>query len=808
MRGKICVSFGVLVLSVLTFSSCQGTINYPAPSILSLSPNNIAAGQPPFTLTVTGSNFTPASVIEWNGLALQSIFQTTSTMTALISPGLIQNPATVSVTVFTPQPGGGVANPALNFVINPTTSQIPLISYINPTSVLAGGAAPSIYVYGSNFTFLSTVSVNGGNRTTNFVGPTTLFASLNADDLNTAGSLQIMVVNPPPGGGSSNPVSLQVTNPIPTITSTTPQAIAATTATTPVVLTVVGKSFVPNSSIEINGVARTTVFAGSTSLTTTLTASDLATAGTDQIVVVNPSPGGGASTIFPLSVNPTTTVGLPVLVDLGPNGVVANAGICGTTCTGAVPTTLTAGPSVSSNGQLVAFASLSNNLIANQGNTNTSSDIYLRATCMNLAATCTAKTTVISLTSAGGTANGANWEPSLDSTGAHLAFTSLATNLVTTTEVPSGTKQVYWSPVCASTGTTCVVTSGPTTTLVSTAADGISPGNGDSFNPVISPDGEFVAFVSVATNLVSGITFDGVTPQVYVRATCGGTATTACVPTTYLVSTPNVTLPFTTPGNGPSIRPSISSDGLFVAFTSSATNLGATAPNSGGQQEVFVRSTCVTTISESTNACAPITNLISTPDGTTPAAGTSADSAISSDGRFVAFDSTAANLGVASGGVQEIYVRDTCTGANTINICTTPSTILVSTLDGTTPGNGLSEHPSISQCGGVGACATGQFIAFSSLSSNLGLNISNGRENVFVRNACLNVVITTTTPCTVSTTLASQPAGTSAPPADGSSIKPAISGDGHSVAFISTANNLVAFPTSGFEDVFLAATQF
>jgi WD40-like Beta Propeller Repeat len=807
LRGKICLSFWVLILAVLTFSSCQGTINYPSPSISALSPNNIAAGQPPFTLTVTGSNFTPASLIEWNNQPLQSIFQNTSTMTALISPSLIQNPGSVPVTVFTPQPGGGVANPVLNFVINPTTSQIPLISYINPTSVLAGGAAPSIYVYGSNFTFLSTVSVNGGNRSTNYIGPTTLFASLNPDDLDTAATLQIMVVNPPPGGGSSNPVSLQVTNPVPTITSTTPIAIEATTSTTPVVLTVAGKSFVPNSYIQINGVARTTLFAGSTSLSTTLTEADVSTGGTDQVVVVNPAPGGGTSTIFPISVNPTSTVGLPVLLDLGANGVVANAGICGTTCTGAVPTTLTAGPSISSNGQEVAFASLSNNLIANQGNTNTSSEIYLRATCLSLSATCTAKTTVISLTSAGGTSNGASWEPSIDSGAAHVAFTSTATNLVTTTSVPSGTKQVYWSPVCTST-TACFTGNGPATTLVSTSADGITPGNGDSFNPIISPDGQFVAFVSLATNLVSGITFDGVTPQVYIRATCGGITSTACVPTTYLVSTPNVTLPFTIPGNGASTHPSVSSDGLFVSFTSSATNLGATAPNPAGQQEVFVRSTCVTTISSSTNACAPITSLISTPDGTTPAAGPSGDPAISSDGRFVAFDSTATNLGVASGGVQEIYVRDTCTGANTINVCTAPSTILVSTLDGTTPANGLSEHPSISQCSGAGTCTTGQFVAFSSLSSNLGLNISNGTENVFVRNTCLNIAITVTTPCTTGTTLASQPAGTTPPPSDGNSIKPAVSGDGHSVAFISFAHNLVPFPTSGFQDVFLAATQF
>lgn len=805
MRGKICLSFWLIVFAIVTLPSCQGTINYPIPSIVSLSPNNTAAGQPAFTLSVTGSNFTPASIIEWNGLPLASVFQTQKLMTALISPGLVQNPGTVSVTIFTPQPGGGVAQPALTFTINPTTSPVPNITSLSPSSVLAGTLTSQITVTGTNFVSLSTIALNGSNRTTTFNSPTTLTATLNPDDLNSSGTLQVVVINPPPGGGSSNPLSLAITNPVPSISSIAPAALPASTTTASQTLTVTGKSFVPNSFIEINGVERTTVFVAGSSLTATLTPADLATGGTNQVVVVNPGPGGGTSNILPLSVNPTATIGLPVLVDLGLNGVVANAGVCGANCATAIPTTLTAGPSISSNGQEVAFASLSNNLILNQ--TNTSSEIYLRATCFNLAATCVPKTSEISLTSFGGTANGPSSEPSLDSTAAHAAFTSLATNLVTTTTVPSGTRQVYWIPVCtSSTNTSCLTNVEPTTTLVSVAADGISPGNGDSYNPVISPDGQYVAFVSVATNLVSNITFDGVTPQVYVRATCGGITSTTCVPTTYIVSTPDVTLPFVTQANGASTNPSISNDGLFVSFSSSATNLGATAPNPSGAEEIFSRSTCVTTISESTNACAPITTLISTPDGTTPAGGQSVDSAISSDGRFVAFASTAMNLGVVSGGVQEIYVRDTCTGASTTVTCTAPSTILASTSDGTTPANGLSEHPSISRCGGVGTCATGQFIAFSSLASNLGLNVSNGVENVFVRNSCLNVATTTT--CTTSTTLASQPAGSSPPPSDGSSIMAAISGDGHSVTFLSTAKNLVPYPTSGFQDIFLAATQF
>ena len=77
---------------------------------------------------------------------------------------------------------------------------------------------------------------------------------------------------------------------------------------------------------------------------------------------------------------------------------------------------------------------------------------------------------------------------------------------------------------------------------MSASADGLSAGNGNSYDPAISSDGEFVAFVSLATNLVtSDALIDGITPQVYVRTLCnpttsGGVTTTSCTPTTYLVS--------------------------------------------------------------------------------------------------------------------------------------------------------------------------------------------------------------------------------------------------------------------------------
>jgi hypothetical protein len=469
----------------------------------------------------------------------------------------------------------------------------------------------------------------------------------------------------------------------------------------------------------------------------------------------------------------------------------------------------TSGPSSSSTGEFVAFASVSTNLVTNQSSA--ASQIFVRDTC--LAGTCTPTTFLASLAYSGTPGNGASSEPSIDTSASDIAYTSLATNLVNYVQVTGGKRQVYWQAVCATAGTaggtatSCGTSTSTTSTttptnlvvLVSIGADG-SAGNGDSYNPVISPDGGFVAFVSLATNLVSGVTVDGVTPQVYLRSLCGGTtsvtppSTTAstCVPTTYLVSSPDGIVP----GNAPSAHPAIANSGTFVAFVSSASNLGIANP--GTAQEVFEQNECQL----GGTGCVPTMAIVSTPDGTTPAGGVSSQPAISYDGRFVAFASTAANLGVATGGVQQIFIRDTCTAASTTTTCV-PTTRLVSTSNGSSPANGLSESPNIN----ANSTGSGQFIAFASLASNLSANAANGIESIYVRNTC-NTVTTSGAACTPGTALVSQAAGVSPPAANGSSYSPSLSADGHTVSFISFASDLVAHDANSFEDVFLSGTTF
>jgi hypothetical protein len=806
LLGKSRVLFVVLILTAGILPSCGEYINNPSPASASLKPNSIPAGTPLFTLMVLGNNFAPTSIVEWSGTATggmatpltTSIFVSQTEMTAQIPATFVQNPGTATVTVFTPEPGGGTTTPLL-FTILPTPSPVPSIASLNPSVGIAGGSGFGITVTGTNFVSTSTVSINNANHVTTFIDSTTLFTELTSADLAAAGDLQVVVFNPPvnppppppqPNGGASNPFPLHIFNPAPVITMLAPTgaqagAVAATT------LMVTGTGFLAASQVEINGEPRTTVLISDTQVSTQLTVADLAVGGIDQIQVFNPAPGGGASNILPLAVNPTKSAGLLIVVDLAPDGSQANNGVCGTTCANGTPSFTTAGPSTNTSGQFVVFASTSTNLVA--GGISSSSDIFLRNTCLGTSATCVPLTSQLSTAPNGSPANGPSFEPTVDSAGANVAFTSTATNLVTSAPLNGVTKQVFWRPTC-STASTC--SGGIPTQLVSLSADGVSAGNGDSFNPMIDSSGRFVVFASRATNLVANLSFDGATTQIFLRDTCSGQLSATCAPTTFLVSTPDGV----TPANGSSTNPAIASTGImFVTFTSTATNLGATAPNPGGAQEIFVRS-CPNLLT----TCTAITSLASTPDGATPANGASSSSAITNDGRFIAFVSTATNLGVNSGAIAQVYVRDTCTGVTGITCNSALPPFLISSSDGTTPANAPSEHPSVNT---PTLNTNSLVVAFATKASNVAANTVNGVENVFVRNTCA-ALSSNTVSCAPGTVLASQGGGPSPAAANGDSLAPSISQDGHTVSFLSSANNLVQRDTNGFADVFLASTTF
>lgn len=753
--------FASLVLTaVVVLASCGGVVNNPSPHVTSINPMSVNAGAPGFTLFVNGSGFAPQSVVELNGVARASHFLSGSQITTMILPSDIQFPGTITVLVATPPPGGGTSN-SETLTINPVNSPVPVVTTISPTGVFAGSNTLAVTVNGTGFVAQSEGTANGNVRSTFVFSSTRLLITLLASDIANAGTVQIAVLNPPPGGGLSNSVPLSVTNPTPILIVLTPTVIPA--GSNNVLLGAGGAGFDTASVVNFGGAPQATTFVNNAVLTITLSMSEVANAATIPVFVFNPAPGGGTSVTLPFSVIPTSTGGgLPTLVNIATNGTLANSGL---------GNDATAGPAMDMTGRFVAFASPSTNLVLNDNNA--AADIFVRNACTGATTGCIPATTLASLTDTGAQSNGPSAEPSLTSDGRFVAYTSTATNLLT--GIPfTGSRQVFLSATCI-TGTNC----SPATVLVSEGMDGISPANADSFAPSVSPDGRYVAFVSTATNLVTGVTTGA--QEVFLRDTCFG-ITSGCTSTTFLVSTPDGT----TPADGTSLEPAAANQGLFVSFSSNATTL----PNNPlGVQQIFVRSTCVNV----TSGCTASTSLISSPDGTMAGNNVSLQSTLSGDGRFFTFSSTATNLiSTPTGGIQEIFLRDTCTGVS--SGCTPATTLVSVATDGMTPGNALSEHPHLS--------STGEFVAFASDATNLVTTDTNSLEDVFVRDTCAG----NTGTCTAKTALVSQ--SSTGAQSNGPSINPAISGNGHIAAFISFSNNLVSNDTNGFENVFLAASTF
>jgi len=273
-------------------------INNPVPVLTSLTPSFKTAGGAAFTLTVKGTGFVSGAAVQWNGSNRTTTYKSGSLVTASISASDIATAATVSITVVNPAPGGGASN-ALTFTVK---NAVPHETSLMPSSAIAGAAAFTITVNGSNFISASTVKWNASARTTTFVSNTQLKAAITSNDIAKAATAKVTVANPAPGGGTSAALTFTIDNPAPGLTSLSPSSATAGGAT--FTLTVNGSNFVSTSAIHWNSVKLTTKFVNAGQLTATVPAADIKNSGTAQVTVVNPTPGGGTSNKLTFSINP------------------------------------------------------------------------------------------------------------------------------------------------------------------------------------------------------------------------------------------------------------------------------------------------------------------------------------------------------------------------------------------------------------------------------------------------------------------------------------------------------------------------
>ena len=117
----------------------------------------------------------------------------------------------------------------------------------------------------------------------------------------------------------NTPQSMSQVNPDPSITSLSPTSAAIGSGD--LTLTVSGSGFVPASTVNWDGAMLETTYVSASQLTALIPASDLTTAGSAGVTVVNPMPGGGNSNAATFTINAVNPV--PSVSSLAPSSAAA-----------------------------------------------------------------------------------------------------------------------------------------------------------------------------------------------------------------------------------------------------------------------------------------------------------------------------------------------------------------------------------------------------------------------------------------------------------------------------------------------------
>ncbi|EAW35793.1 DUF4347 domain-containing protein [Lyngbya sp. PCC 8106] len=420
---------------------------------------------------------------------------------------------------------------------------------------------------------------------------------------------------------------------------------------------------------------------------------------------------------------------------------------------------------ISNNGQLIAFESNANNLVPDDNND--VSDIFVRDRQTGI----TTRVSINSFGQEGNDKSGAFSDsilPAITPDGRFVAFESKASNLA-----PGDNNAEEWDIFVRDLQT-------ETTTRVSIDNNGIS-GDDASRNPVITPDGRFIAFESRAENLVprdnNSETWD---IFVHDRDFDRNGSFEEGSSRTVRISINGMGLQ----GNDDSFDPSISNDGRFVLFESDANNL--VVGDNNGVRDIFIhdRDPDGNGIFDQGNS---IISRLPIGLGGVEANNASFDPQFSGNNRFIVFESLANNLVEGdSNNALDIFVYDLQTGV----------TNRVSVDANGVGGNQNSSQPSISN--------DGRFVGFSSRSSNFVLGDNNGVEDIFVHDRDPDQDGVFDQGNGIITRVSISDTGEEG---NANSFQSVVSGDGSLVSFESLANNLIPVDTNGVADVFISTIE-
>jgi len=441
-------------------------------SIASLSPANVTAGSPQFTLTVVGGGFVAKTVVQWNGQTLATTLLTDSsgnvlgtTATATVPASLVAKPGTAFVNTLSPHSGAGtngLSNPVA-FLINPAGNPVPTISAISPSCAVAGSAGFSLTVTGSNFVVnadpaqasqvLWGAGVGGAQSTlTGTVSSATqIQATVSSALIASAGTANVSVFNPPAaqaGSGNGGGGTSQTSKPFTIMATSCPAGAARTTAA------------VQTAAEETPAVSTEGRFVA-------YSATQDAHA---QIFVRDTCQGATAA-----------CQARTMLVSAAADGTVGNDD--------------SRSPSMSSGGRYIAFSSAATNLVADPAS---GRQVYLRDTCLGADPSCVPSTQLVSTDPQGALVGTEAILPSVSGSGRFVAFVAVTPSQASSkaatstksaaTTTNSGFRQVFVRDTCLA-ASNCT----PNTTRISLQPGDSPVTEGKPAGPALSGSGEHVA---------------------------------------------------------------------------------------------------------------------------------------------------------------------------------------------------------------------------------------------------------------------------------------------------------------------------
>jgi hypothetical protein len=282
----------------------------PAPVVTSLFPLSARAGAASVSLTVVGTGFNAFSVVRWNGSDRATTVISATKIRASIPATDLAAAGSADVTVFNPEPGGGNSF-SLTFTIEPPPPP-PSLTISAPVVTTGGSETVTLHDgLGGPYDWLALAGTGASNSSYikwTYIGAGVTNFTWTVTMPTTPGTYEFRLF---PDGVYTRAATS------PTITvEGSPSALPVMSGLSPdrglmggaaFTLVVNGSNFVDGSVVRWNGENRSTTFVSSTQLRATIAAGDIAAAGTAQVTVFTPPPGGGTSAAF------TFTIARPAL---------------------------------------------------------------------------------------------------------------------------------------------------------------------------------------------------------------------------------------------------------------------------------------------------------------------------------------------------------------------------------------------------------------------------------------------------------------------------------------------------------------